>query len=197
MRGWILRCVKHIVYHSQNKGPFRCAGSYIAKALASSSRPYQIQLTSRNPSRLQARLSSQIPSKYLLAPAPADITRPSTLPPAFESATTVISLVGVLQGTEKQFEEIQARGAENVARAAKKVGARVVHVSAIGASTEGERSRVAYWRTKGKGEEIVRSILGKDGVVVRPSLVFGPGDGFFGVSRGQSSICTLAKNRNR
>ena len=158
------------------------AGSFITKALATSSHQFRIQLSSRNPSRLQAKLITQIPRDKLFPPISADVTRPSTLVPAFESASTVVSLVGILNGTKKHFEEIQARGAENVAKAAKEVGARVVHISAIGACTDGEKSKVAYWRTKGMGEGSVHNILGQDAVIVRPSLVFGPGDGFFAVS---------------
>lgn len=63
-----------------------------------------------------------------------DITRSwDTLVPAFEGANTVVSLVGILHGSPQQFEKVQLQGAENVARAAKEVGARLVHVSAIGA----------------------------------------------------------------
>jgi len=41
--------------------------------------------------------------------------------------------VGILTGTKKEFEEIQLKGGENVARAAKEEGVgRVVVVSALG-----------------------------------------------------------------
>lgn len=64
-----------------------------------------------------------------------DIARSwGTLVPAFEGANTVLSLVGVLHGSPQQFEQVQLHGAENVARAAKEVGARLVHLSAIGAN---------------------------------------------------------------
>ncbi len=39
----------------------------------------------------------------------------------------------MLHGTPRQFEEVQFKGAQNVARAAKEAGARLIHVSAIGA----------------------------------------------------------------
>ena len=90
----------------------------------------------------------------------------------------VISLVGIMHGDRKKFEDVQWRGAENVARAASEVGARLVHVSAIGAD---EGSSVEYWRTKGLGERAVREIC-PEATIIRPSLVFGPGDGFFAVS---------------
>ncbi len=74
----------------------------------------------------------------LLPPQALDITNPSTLPPAFAGAHAVVSLVGILTGTPAQFESIQKRGGENVARAAKEAGVgKVVMVSALGADVDG------------------------------------------------------------
>jgi NADH dehydrogenase len=53
--------------------------------------------------------------------------------------------------------------------------AHLVHLSAIGADTEGES---LYAQSKGKGEaEILKYFPGA--VILRPSVVFGPEDGFF------------------
>lgn len=69
----------------------------------------------------------------ILPPAHIDITDPSTLNPVFAGADAIVSLVGILTGTKKEFEEIQLKGGENVARAAKEEGVgRVVVVSALG-----------------------------------------------------------------
>ncbi|KAH9996023.1 hypothetical protein BJV77DRAFT_189539 [Russula vinacea] len=94
---------------------------------------------------------------------------------AFENADAVVSLVGILQGSPAQFEAIQWKGAENVARAAAAVGAKLIHISAIGADPH---SKIPYARTKGLGEEAVRSHC-PNATIIRPSLVFGPGDGLF------------------
>jgi len=88
---------------------------------------------------------------------------------------TQLSLVGMLQGSPAQFEQIQWKGAENVARAAVAVGAKLVHVSAIGADPH---SKIPYARTKGLGEQAVLSRC-PDATIIRPSLVFGPGDNLF------------------
>lgn len=62
-----------------------------------------------------------------------DITQPSTITPAVEGADAVISLVGILTGTEKQFIDLQEKGGQNVAKAAKEAGVkRVIMVSALG-----------------------------------------------------------------
>ena len=105
---------------------------------------------------------------------PVDVTKGETLPQAFENADAVVSLVGILQGSPAQFEQIQWKGAENVARAAVAVGAKLVHVSAIGADPH---SKIPYARTKGLGEQAVLSHC-PDATIIRPSLVFGPGDTF-------------------
>lgn len=69
----------------------------------------------------------------LLPPAKVDITQPSTILPAVEGADAVISLVGILTGTEKQFIDLQEKGGQYVAQAAKDAGVkRVVMVSALG-----------------------------------------------------------------
>ena len=51
----------------------------------------------------------------------------------------------------------------------------VVHVSAIGADAG---SDIAYQRTKGEGEAAMLELV-PEAVVMRPSVMFGPGDSFF------------------
>ena len=65
------------------------------------------------------------------------------------------------------------RGSSGVA-AAGGVG-RMVHISAIGADPEAESD---YARTKGEGEAAVRAAF-PGAVILRPSVIFGPEDGFF------------------
>jgi NADH dehydrogenase len=137
-----------------------------------------VQVSSRNPHHLYAKLNETLPRDHLLPPVPADVTKAETLTHAFENADAVVSLVGILQGSPTQFEAIQWKGAENVARAAAAVGAKLIHVSAIGADPH---SKVPYARTKALGEEVVLSHC-PDATIIRPSLVFGPGDHLFNVS---------------
>ncbi|MEM7461579.1 MAG: complex I NDUFA9 subunit family protein [Pseudomonadota bacterium] len=99
-----------------------------------------------------------------------------TVDRAVEGADTVINLVGILQATGKQsFSAVQERGAAFVAEAARKQGASLVHVSAIGADRESESE---YGRTKGAAEAAVHGAI-KDAVIMRPSIIFGPEDDFF------------------
>ncbi|KAJ1919639.1 pantoate-beta-alanine ligase [Tieghemiomyces parasiticus] len=107
----------------------------------------------------------------------AEITEPDQVQWACRDADLVVNLVGIMHEKPPQFtfDNIQHRGAEHVARGAKDAGARLVHVSAIGADP---RAEVPYARTKGLGERAVREVL-PDAVVFRPSIVFGKEDDFF------------------
>ena len=95
---------------------------------------------------------------------------------AVEGADHVINLVGILyQSGAQTFSAVQHEGAKNVAEAAKAVGAKLTHGSAIGADAN---SKSAYARTKALGEKAVLETV-KDAVIFRPSIVFGPEDQFF------------------
>ncbi|ODT86142.1 complex I NDUFA9 subunit family protein [Phenylobacterium sp. SCN 70-31] len=102
--------------------------------------------------------------------------RPSLLR-ALEGATAAVNLVGLLYERGRQgFQAVHVMGARNVAEAARAAGAtRLVQVSALGADPE---SPSKYARTKAEGEAAAREIF-PGLVVARPSIVFGPGDGFF------------------
>ena len=140
-----------------------------------------MQVSSRRPERAHDSILRNSPelveSGRLLPPLPVDVTRPDTLTEAFKNASTVISLVGLMHGSPEDFDRIQRRGAQNVARAAQEVGAKLIHFSAIGADVN---SDIPYFKTKGLGEEAAL-VENPKSTIVRPSLVFGPGDGFFSV----------------
>ena len=68
---------------------------------------------------------------------------------AFKDAATIISLVGLMYGSPGVLDRIQHRGAQNVARAAREVGAKLVHFSAIGADINCD---LPYFKTKHLGE---------------------------------------------
>ncbi|KAI0785012.1 NAD(P)-binding protein [Abortiporus biennis] len=159
-------------------------GSNIAKAIihapaANCKATRRVQISSRHPEKihhsLQVSLDSDVAADHILEPVPIDITNPSTLPPAFQHANVVVSLVGILYGKNADFERIQWHGADNVAKAAQAVGAKLIHISAIGAD---EHSEIPYARTKGLGEKAVMEAC-PSATIIRPSIIFGPGDSFF------------------
>src|SRR5262249_3099536 len=87
-----------------------------------------------------------------------------------------IDLVGILfeRGRQK-FDAVQAFGAEAVALAAAAFGARMIHVSAIGAD---EQAPSRYARSKAVGEKLVLAAV-PSAIILRPSVLFGPEDDFF------------------
>jgi NADH dehydrogenase len=106
----------------------------------------------------------------------ANVRNSSSVEAAARDADVVINLVGILfeRGRQK-FDTVQSSGAETVARAAAAVGARMIHVSAIGAD---ERAASQYARSKADGEKRVLSAA-PSAVILRPSVLFGPEDDFF------------------
>ena len=107
----------------------------------------------------------------------ANLRNAPSLERALEGASAAVNLVGLLYETGRQgFQSIHVMGAQNVAEAARNAGvARLVQMSALGADAN---SPSKYARTKAEAEAAVRAI-DPNTVVVRPSIIFGPGDGFF------------------
>ena len=107
----------------------------------------------------------------------ANVRNEASIRRALSGAQAVVNLVGVLYETGRnKFQSIHAMGALNIAAVAKELGiGRMTYVSALGAD---EASEAKYARTKAMGEAAVRATL-PDAVIVRPSIMFGPGDGFF------------------
>jgi len=95
---------------------------------------------------------------------------------AARDASVLINLVGILfEGGRQRFDTIHSLGAEQVALAANAHGARVVHVSAIGAD---EHASAHYARSKAAAEKLVLAAQ-PAAIIMRPSIIFGPEDAFF------------------
>lgn len=136
-----------------------------------------MQLSSRHPQKSYDQLKESTPHGALLSPVSVDVRDTSSLAAAFEGSSLVVSLVGIMHGSPKDFEDIQWKGASNIAKAAQSVGANLVHFSSIGADPS---SSIPYTRTKGLGEIAVLEHC-PSATIIRPSLVFGPEDDFFNV----------------
>ncbi|MCB9945820.1 MAG: complex I NDUFA9 subunit family protein [Geminicoccaceae bacterium] len=102
---------------------------------------------------------------------------PGDIDAAMAGSTHVVNLIGIMHERKAgDFDRIHGELAGTIARSASEHRVRsLVHISAIGADS-GALS--AYARSKAKGEEAVRDAFG-DATILRPSVVFGPGDGFF------------------
>src|SRR5450755_1484187 len=105
----------------------------------------------------------------------ANLRYPDSVASAMRDSHVAINLVGILtEGGAQKFDEVQGVGAGSVAKAAGAVGARMVHVSAIGAD---DNSLSRYGRAKAAGEKAVLSAV-PSATILRPSVVFGPEDQF-------------------
>src|SRR5271170_3661871 len=105
----------------------------------------------------------------------ANLRYPASVEAAMRDADVAINLVGILAPSGAQtFDAVQAEGAGAVAKAAAAAGARMVHVSAIGADAN---SPSRYARSKAAGEQAVLSAV-PSATIMRPSVVFGPEDDF-------------------
>jgi NADH dehydrogenase len=106
----------------------------------------------------------------------ADISDPEEIAKTLTGATAVVNLCGILFEKGQSFDDVQAQGAQNIARAAAAAGvSRLVHVSAIGADANSDSD---YAASKGRGEAAVQEVF-PSAVILRPSIVFGPEDSFF------------------
>jgi uncharacterized protein YbjT (DUF2867 family) len=106
----------------------------------------------------------------------ANVRFPQSVEAAVRDTDVVVNLVGILfERSRQRFNAVQAEGAASVARAAAAVGARIVHVSAIGAD---EHSLSHYARSKAEGERLVAAAQ-PDAIIMRPSIAFGTEDEFF------------------
>ncbi len=110
-------------------------------------------------------------------PIQANIRNADSVMRAVQGAGTVINLVGIRFERGRQlFRAVHTMGAKTVAEATRRAGAEtLIQLSALGADTQ---SSSAYARSKALGEADVLAAF-PEAIVIRPSIMFGPGDDFF------------------
>ncbi len=125
---------------------------------------------------LLVRAPSKASTPGNVATVQGDVTDPASLAGKLDGFETVIHLVGIIeeQGAAT-FDSIMRKGTQNVVAEAKRAGVRhFVHISALGAKNDPE---YAYHTAKWKAEEAVKT-SGIPYTIFRPSVIFGPDDGF-------------------
>ncbi len=107
----------------------------------------------------------------------ANVRYKKSVEQAITGCDAVINLAGILvQQGRQSFTAIHVLGAKNIADAAQDAGiTNLVHLSALGADADSES---AYARSKAKGEQALLSVV-PSADIIRPSILFGEGDGFF------------------
>ena len=108
----------------------------------------------------------------------ADVTT-GDLDVALAGAEALVHLVATPRESRgRTFSEVNVGGTRRVVEAAAGLGVRrIVHLSAMGVVDD---RKLAFLASKWHAEQIVRN-SSIPWVVLRPSLLFGPGDGFFGL----------------
>src|SRR5215217_935090 len=144
-------------------------GGFIRAALGE--RP--IRLLVRNEAAARKKLNETVEL------VEGDVTRPETLRGVMDGCDAVIHLVAIItEAGGATFDGVIRGGTEHVVAEARRTGIeRIVHMSAMGALND---CGYPYLKAKWDSEQIVRD-SGLGWTIFRPSVIFGPGDGFISV----------------
>jgi uncharacterized protein YbjT (DUF2867 family) len=163
---------------SQGETPARVAvilggsgfvGRHLAPWLARNG--WAVRVAARSPQ------PSTAPSVGRVRPVAVDLRDEGQVHSVLSGAAAVVNLVGIARERGQGFRAVNVEGAARAARLAAAAGVeRLLHVSALGIAGD---APAAADRTKASGEVAVREAF-PAATLVRPSLVYGPGDHFFG-----------------
>jgi NADH dehydrogenase len=109
-----------------------------------------------------------------------DVTKPDTLPAALAGVDLVVHLVALPNDRRggADLRLVNTEGTRAVVEAMKTAGARrLIHMGAMGVTDD---PTLHYASSKAKAEAIVAA-SGLDWTILKPSLQFGAGDGFFNI----------------
>ncbi len=144
-------------------------GRHMVKALRAAGQPVRCLVHSLEKERAQGLTHVEL--------VQGDILVPESLAAAMQGVEKVTHLVGIIVERDQQtFERVHYEGTRNLVTAARQADvSRFVQMSALGARAN--PGATAYQRTKWRAEEeVIQS--GIPYVILRPSIIFGPGDGF-------------------
>ena len=148
-------------------------GRHVVRALAK--RRYRIRVAVRRPEL--ANFLQPLGSVGQIHAVQANVRYPRSIEAAARGSNIIINLVAILHERGAQrFDVVHAGGAERVALAAAAFGARMIHVSAIGADPRIRPRLMRAPRRRGK-QSAFAAVPGR--VIFRPSVLFGPEDDFF------------------
>lgn len=131
-----------------------------------------VRIASRHPDRAAALFGTD-PGSH---PIPCDVNDERSVADAVASVHGVVNAISLyLERGNQTFRTVHVEAAGRVAKQARQAEvARLVHVSGIGADPA---SGSPYIRSRGEGEIAVRSAF-PSATIVRPAVMFGPGDAF-------------------
>jgi NADH dehydrogenase len=143
-------------------------GTYVVNTLLR--RRHEVAVLERRPGSARNRYNRPVEA------VAGDVRDQASLEAAAGGRDAVVHLVGIInEKGDQTFDRMHRQAVENVIAAMSAVRVRrLLHMSAMGSS---EDAPSEYARTKAAGEKAVRG-SGLEWTVFRPSIVFGPGDGF-------------------
>lgn len=143
-------------------------GTHLIRRLRKENLPVRAVVRSPDKARLLKDLGVELVT--------GDVSDKASLEEAARGVQHVIHLVGIIQeGPGVTFQGVHVEGTRNVVDASKRAGVRhFFYQSALG-TRPGARS--IYHQTKWLAEELVRA-SGIPFTILRPSLIYGPGDQF-------------------
>jgi len=109
-----------------------------------------------------------------------DVTRPETLAPALAGVDAVVHLVAIPRDFKAgaELRLVNTEGTRAIVVAMQQAGVRrIVHMGAMGVVDD---PNLHYASSKAKAEALVQA-SGLDWTILKPSLQFGEGDGFFNI----------------
>jgi len=112
-----------------------------------------------------------------------DVDRPATLASALVGVDAVVHLAAIPRDWNggRTLLAVNLDGTRNVIAAMQTTGVRrLVHLGALGVD---DREELHYAKSKARAERAVMD-SGLDWTILKPSLLFGPGDGFFNIVAG-------------
>ncbi|MEM1272269.1 MAG: complex I NDUFA9 subunit family protein [Pseudomonadota bacterium] len=148
-------------------------GRHVAQRMAK--RGWRVRVAVRRPN--EALFVKPYGAVGQVEPVLANVRDDASVRAAIQGADAVVSCVSVtVQHGKQTFGTIQHEGTARIARIAAEEGAgALIHISAIGADA---KSDSVYAQTKAAGETAIQEMF-PNAVILRPSIIFGPGDGFF------------------
>ncbi len=157
-------------------------GRHIARRMAREG--WRVRVACRRPN--EALFVKPYGSVGQVDPVLCNIRDEASVARAMAGADAVVNCVGTFdKGGANNFDAVQHEAAARIARIAAASGVTsLVHISAIGADAG---SASAYQRSKAQGEAAVSAAF-PAAVILRPSVLFGPGDAFFNRFAGQSRL---------
>jgi len=148
-------------------------GRYIARRMAKEG--WRVRVAVRRPN--EAMFVKTYGTVGQVEPVFCNIRDDASVAAAMQGADAVVNCVGILAEDRKnRFEDVKSQGAARIARlASERNVATMVQLTAIGVDA---KSNSNYAKTKAAGEAAVLQYM-PNAMILRPSVIFGPEDGFF------------------